>query len=206
MKRATIALLILLLMPFGAAASTLGPGQVLVATFTTSPPFLDQSNNAVEPDYLGFMFATTPTYSPGGIAYTTRLYDGATLLGSYSGTGSSMAWPDQIGWFASGAAGAEVSSSYTSLHPTVVDFSRILAGTIDGRLEFELTAGALSWADDISGRALLFEVVSNSVSTSLWAWTDTASVRTVSAMPEPTSLILLGSGLLAIARRRTRRA
>ena len=123
-------LLLLSSLPAAASPITVGAGQSVVVSFGTMPANWDPTD---PPDYLGFTIGNL-TWLGGDQTVQMALYDGDRLLGSYTGPGQGI---DFLG------AGQELPRGWTPQWAAPsVDFSSLLDGTIDGRLEFSAQQGA----------------------------------------------------------------
>jgi uncharacterized protein (TIGR03437 family) len=123
-----------------------GPGAQLVVAFTTTP------NTA---ELLEFdSSALTMTGSP---VFTTSLYDGQTLLGTYTASPASQGVSGLCATFASQEAGSWVSSWYS---PTRIPFTAFHAGTIAGKLVTTVSGGSVSGLS--AGKVSLSYVIPNS--------------------------------------------
>jgi hypothetical protein len=147
------------------------------------------------------------------------LYDGATTLGTKSGLGLGATF---VG------SGAEVRRDWVGYSLNVVDFSSMLDGTIQGRLELQVFSGSSFELDPSLLKAkdvMLMEVtdgwgaargdfdwvtvIDTSVASVELANTPLARTSLAAPVPisEPTTLALLGVGFvgLTIQRCRTRK-
>jgi uncharacterized protein (TIGR03437 family) len=112
-------------------AVTFAPGDQLIITFTATPNTAD----------LLLLFNNDPLTITGSPVFTTSLYDGQTLLGTYTAkpfvyNGVSTFICD----FASPGGGSGVSM----YNPTTVPFTSINSGTIAGRLVTTISGGSVS--------------------------------------------------------------
>lgn len=121
--------------------TTLQPGQVAVVYFRTNPPFIDTvygTSRTLTPDVLevalgAFGPSGTPIVAVGNPTVTFTLFDGSTHLGSVT-QNTVVPWADFK------------SSNSAFLGPaTVVPFSSILGGTIDGKVEIAINQGSLTF-------------------------------------------------------------
>jgi len=116
-----------------AHADILTPDEVLRVPFTIDSNFV-----SAIPDVLSLKLGIIDVQ----VAYTTRqarLFDGTTLLGE-DVKGS---WGSFVGPLSMNPSNSfvEASSVWSFKGPTVVDFSSILDGTIDGLIEFRIETG-----------------------------------------------------------------
>jgi serine/threonine protein kinase/streptogramin lyase len=109
--------------------TTLVPGQELSARFTTITNSAD----------LLFFFSNTPLVTSGAPIITASLFNGNTLLGTYTQTVSTLL---QINF--ESLTSQFASPSAVGPLPTRVDFTSINKGTIDGRLVVTVVGGSIS--------------------------------------------------------------
>ncbi|MCP3918538.1 MAG: hypothetical protein GY711_23575 [bacterium] len=117
-----------------ASADVLTPSEVLRVEFT-----IDNAFN-LQPNTLSLNFGIVQVLA----AYTERsaaLYDGSTLLGIDSKT----SFGSHVGPLSLNPSNSWVTatSPYTFKNPTIVDFTTILDGTIQGRVDFTIATGAI---------------------------------------------------------------
>ncbi len=117
-----------------ASADVLNAGEILRVDFTVN------NNFNIQPNTLKLNFGLIQVVSPFGTR-SAALYDGSTLLG----TAMSSSFGTHMG-----ALNLDPSNSFTTStspwtfgSPAIVDFTSILNGTIQGRIEFSLTTGAM---------------------------------------------------------------
>jgi PEP-CTERM motif len=133
-------------------------------------------------------------------SFTTRVYDGNQLLGTYTSTatGDDPALRFRS-WFAA------TGSIFTFGNPTHMNFSTLQNGTFDGRVEFEIHGGFVNLSrasDELDfDRALTPDVASGFG----FAPRTYELIRAPEPVPEPASLLLLGSAISSVALGRVRR-
>lgn len=130
--------------------------------------------------------------------YTTRLYDGGQLLGTYTGDPN---LPNT--WFGSWFKSPD--SIFTRHSPTVIDFTSFQNGTFNGAVEFEIDSGLANIyraSDELDlDRALSADVASGAgfaPRTFMMIRPDVAPAP----VPEPATLLLCGAGLAVLLKRR----
>lgn len=195
-----------------ASSATLLPGETLVIHFTTNPSLF----GGASPDILIFGFGAGATAEGPAFNITSKLFDGTTQLGTYSY--SSSGFDQRRPWY--DAMFESTTSPWLGIgFPVVpVDFSTILNGTVQGRLEVTIDSGELSnldlsycdWRTGCTfGPVNLFVWQSqgpNSAS-GLPAWREyNATITGVQqgAVPEPATALLVLPVLAAVAWRRRR--
>jgi len=126
-----------------AGTLTLTQGNILRYTFQTDPG----AWGALAPDYLDLKLVSNGSFSPAEplSVLTATLYDGNTLLGSYVSpfnTPISTFIGIQLGeWISS----ASPNPGFPFGFATVIDFTSILNGTIQGRIDVTISSGTLSF-------------------------------------------------------------
>jgi hypothetical protein len=130
--------------------------------------------------------------SPTGVAaINASLFNGATLLGTYTNTLCCV------------PSFKSSSSLWNFASPTVIDFSSLQNGTFNGRIDFSITSGTLNFdPNDTTFFFLGHAGSSNSLSS------DPLSRHVISTAiltPEPATVGLLALGLAGFALRRLRR-
>jgi hypothetical protein len=171
-----------------ANAATLDPGETYEVKFTTVPT-LCPGGVGSGCDTLEFALFTSVIGSP---SLTADLFDGATLLGVNQS--SSCCIPV----FKSN------TSIFTVLTPTVVDFTSIQSGAIQGRVDISVTGGSLvSFDPSNTGFFFLGKATSSNGTTGNALNVTSTAIMT----PEVSTFGMLGGGLLwiAAARRRVKR-
>lgn len=122
-----VALLLSLARPAWANPITVAAGHRVTVTFGTNPSNWDPTD---PPDYLDFFLGVqTSDWLSATKSVDVALYDGDRLLGSRSGTGVGAVFY---------GTGMEGSTGFGNF----IDFTSLLDGTIDGRIEVSPTAGA----------------------------------------------------------------
>jgi hypothetical protein len=97
--------------------------------------------SGLTPDVL-FTIVGRPS-GPGSPIVSMRLYDGAILLGAQENLRDTVAfWKSPDSLFGTPGSLHEINST-----AVVVNFSSIVSGTIDGRLELSVTSGTISLFD-----------------------------------------------------------
>ena len=191
----TVLLVCALALPACADIWTLNPDNVLEYTFQTNPSAWD----GTAPDFLELNLITNGSFSPAEPLsdLTVKLYDGNTLLGTYV---SPFTGP--ISNFMGLTVGEWVSatspnSNFPFGQPTKVDFTSILDGTIQGRIDITISSGAMNFDFPFDGGTSenyprLGYISAPNVVTSRPGIVDTS----VQITPEPGSIALLGSVVL----------
>jgi hypothetical protein len=127
------------------------------------------------------------------------LFDGATLLGVTLNNGV-IGFYDQL---------STEAAMCCSGFGTLVDFTSILDGSIEGRVEFLVTGGALTFADEfVLARLSLYNIDSpggGGIGHVSWVTVTSIAVNRGASVPEPALFSLLALGLGLAARRRLRR-
>ena len=197
-------LLVSLAAPAGADPITVNAGQMVTVTFGTNPSAWDPAD---PPDYLDFYLGVgTSAWLDGAQPVDVALYDGDRLLGSRSGMGVGAVFQ---------GAGLEVRRDWATYALNAIDFTSLLDGTIDGRLELSPTAGAFVFDPALGLHWLLLMDVQPTVwaaASGEFAWLRNVSVGVtpvLTPVPEPGSLVLVATGLgvgwLRFRNRRKRR-
>jgi len=187
--------LFLLLPQARADAETITAGDVLRLTFDMSFPGAPPDHFAFGSlDYFQFDIFVTPLEPIG--SFTTQLFNGDQLLGTYTSPFATLAMTRFI--------------SPTSIYvgpATIVDFTAFNNGTIDGRLEFTISSGSgtlIRTSDELSiGRAIAPLV--GSTANMLTSSFTVVPAQAPAPLPEPATIFLTGSGLATIAAVRRRR-
>lgn len=174
-RRAAAAVIAIIGMAAGAGATTIGPGNALQATFTTVPNTAD----------MILFFDNTPYASTGTPVITVQLFDGAGLLGTYTG--------DAFSGFISSVF-TSPTSLFTTFSPTQVDFTSINNGSIQGRLLMTVTGGTITF--NVSDLVLSDGLGISSTGYSPRPDVQNISFAVVSDVPEPTSVMLMAPMLL----------
>lgn len=159
-----------------------GEMAVIRFSFSGAPQPLNPPANLL---YFSVAAGTSPLL---GVTY--RLYDGDTLLGSHLHTGDMAA---------SGQSFISASNPYSTLlsEPSVVvDFSRILSGTIDGRIEYQPVFATPGPGNSVTAffSLSLFDQVDPDGGLERTAPTIN-SVNVVAAVPEPGTWVLVIGGV-----------
>jgi hypothetical protein len=128
-------------------------------------------------------------YGNGGSGFlgaTAELFDGKTLLGTATGISTNPFFS----WVSS-------SSVYKLGSPPTIDFSSFQTGTINGVIVFKASSSSPLVIPSLTNFFVGFDLHATDASSG----SDVAnvSVNSVTVVPEPTSLLLLGTGLLGIA-------
>jgi hypothetical protein len=127
---------------------------------------------------------------------TVRLFDGATLLGTYTHAADTTS-PNGFPFWQS-AYFVSPSSVFAVKEPTVIDFASLVNGSFRGAVEFSIEGGPIT----LPSRFAFVDVfLGHAVSPNEAHGTN---FTFPTPAPEPASVILLGTGLLTVARRRMR--
>ena len=186
-----VALLLSLAVPAGANPITVRPGDRVTVTFGTTP----MAWNATDPpDYLELYLGGWSSWLDGvHPVVDVAFYDGDQLLGRQSPVGS------MSGVFY--GAGLEVRHDATST-PQQVDFTSLLDGTIDGRLELSFATGAFVFDPaTLPHPLLLWDVITPAgfwAARAEFAWVRDVRVDVtpgLTPVPEPGTLSLVAAGL-----------
>ena len=210
------ALLLALAAPAAADPITVTATDRVTLTFGTNPGNWDAGD---PPDYLDFQLHVFAEHWLGAQhPVTVSLYDGDRLIHTRTGRGTG-------GQFQ--GAGMEVRRDYQSAWDwPVIDFTSLLDGSIDGRLEVSPTAGAFmldlakldlrSWSPDYIGPhpLMLMDVRPEEafwIARGDFDWIrnpqiSVAPMAGTTPVPEPGTLSLLAAGLGAGWLQRRRRA
>jgi hypothetical protein len=186
-----VALLLSVAVPAWATAITVTAGQVVTVTFGTVPTAWDLTD---PPDYLELYLGGWSSWLDGvRPVVDVALYDGDQLLGRQSHFGS------MFGLFY--GAGLEVRDDATST-PQQVDFTSLLDGTIDGRIELSFATGALVFDPaTLPHPLLLWDVITPAgvwAARAEFAWLRDVRVDVtpgLTPVPEPGTLSLVATGL-----------
>src|SRR5436305_2206381 len=179
-----------------AGTLTLTPGIILRYSFQTDPG----AWGIQAPDYLDLKLVSNGSFSPAEplSVLTAMLYDGNTLLGTYVSP-----YNTPISTFIGIQLGEWIST--TSPNPgfpfgfaTAIDFTSMLNGTIQGRIDVTISSGTLSFdfpftASDQNYPQFLRTTSASSASSS--AGIVNASVTQT---PEPGTLLTLGAPVLLL--------
>jgi hypothetical protein len=196
MKRTTFVLLLLLV--FGgyakrAAADTIRPGDVLRETFSlpAQPECLLGECDVI---LFSFAFANNPVG-----ATSASLFNGSTLLGTFRCQMSENC--------VAGVPSFVAQGGLYGLQSAVIDFTSIRNGTVEGRLDFSVTTPT----DVVFGGQNTFVHIGHASQIGVTYSGSRATITSeaiVTPTPEPTTLLLFGSGItgLVIRRRRGARA
>ena len=125
-------LLVLLLTAVRLEAIDLTSTDILRISFTTNPGF-----GGTVPDTFVLFFSPGGISATGVTGYGAELFNGNTLLGTYHRSAAPSGFLAPL--FKSSV------SPVTALSPTLVDFTTILNGTINGRLDFHLDSGSATF-------------------------------------------------------------
>jgi hypothetical protein len=112
-------------------AATFGPGDQLVLTFTAAPNTAD----------LLLLFSNDPLAIVGTPVFTTNLYNGQTLLGTYSSRPFVF---NGVSTFTVAFAAPGGGSGASINNPVTVPFTSITNGTIAGRLVTTVSGGSVT--------------------------------------------------------------
>jgi hypothetical protein len=183
---AHLGLLALLLTAGRMEAITLTSSDVLRVSFRTSSSF-----GGSTPDTLEFYFYPGGFSAVGVTGYGAELYDGSTLLGSYHVSTSSVGI----------IAPLFKSSSSPATAATLVDFTTILNGTFNGRIDFHIDSGTATFnLHDF----ILWDATQPDGSGSANSGWVLKTVQIVAA-PEPGSPIVLAISSIGLGLYRSRR-
>jgi len=111
---------------------------------------------------------------------TAQLFDGSTLLGTDTGTSTNLFFP----WVSS-------SSLFTLGAPATIDFSSFQNATINGLIVITSSGPLSVLRSDVTGLVL------HATSSNGGNIVARANIKSVQITPEPSSFLLLGTGLLA---------
>lgn len=173
----------------GAPDTSLSAGQILRIEFTTRMTTLGVSNALYA--FLGNVQRVIPFGTMSG-----SLYDGDTLLGTSTsstgccGTGTYAMFPAPVTWKSAGSPW-----NFPAGDPAVVDFSGILGGTIDGRIDISIDAGRFEFDIDAVALSLIEATGPNFGSTIPPAPT----ITSVAVVPEPSSAMMSTAGGVLLA-------
>ena len=184
MKSITIGLILSALCMPPASAGTLFPGEVLQATFSTTP-----SPNCVLGPCDTLIFELDATGATGIPVLTAQLFNSSALLGTwtYAGIGDPV---------------FDSSTSMFGSYATVIDFASILNGTITGIIDLSIVGGTLSFNPD-STQSRFHLGYSNGPDTIVGGID--IPLTSLVITPEPSTVVLLFSVLAALAASKLRR-
>lgn len=133
-------------------------------------------------------------------SFTTRVYDRGTLLGSYTSAATGDGGTPGLrfrSWFAA------PGSAFTFGNPTRIDFSTLQDATFDGWIEFEIRGGLVNLyraSDELDFDQTLTPDIASG-----FGFAPRTYELIAAPVPEPASLLLIGSGVTAVAFGRLRR-
>lgn len=172
-----------------ARATILHAGEILRVTFTTTP------NSTPAPDELSLNLGLTNVIQA-HTARTGALYDGNVLLG----VGSTTSFGNVVGPL--NLDPARSWKSPTSLwnfdNPAIADFTSIVNGTINGRIDFSIATGAM----DINFANVRLSMGQAQGPSIVNLSNPQPTVTSVQIVPEPTALALLALLLPVLIPRR----